>query len=393
MKFNFDEIVDRRGSGSYKWDSSTENDILPMWVADMDFKVAPPIEEALIKRVKEGIFGYTFVPEEFYNAVINWFNSRHNWSIKRDSIIYTSGVVPAISAIIKALCQPEEGVLVQTPVYNCFFSSIKNNGCRVIENRLIYDGDRYTIDFKDFEHKISSGDVSIFLLCNPHNPSGRVWTKEELLRMGEICLKHNIPIVSDDIHCELVYPGFKYTPIASISKELAYNTITCVSSSKSFNTAGLQIACIIAENESVRNKIDRAININEVCDVNPFGVAGLIAAYNHGLPWLTELVEYLHENYFYLTEFFKHKMPELKVIPIEATYLVWVDCRSLGFTSQQIEDYLIKKARVWINAGTHYGEAGEGFIRINIATPRKRLEEGLNRIYDGICHLKNCSHS
>ena len=384
MKFDFDELIERRSTGSYKWDSNGAADVIPMWVADMDFRVAPAIEEALIDRVKQGIFGYTYVPEEFYSAVIDWFAERHNWNIKRDSIIYTSGVVPAVSAIIKALCQPGDGVLVQTPVYNCFFSSIRNNGCKIIENRLKYSYGKYSIDFEDFEHKISSGDVKLFLLCNPHNPSGRVWSPEELLTMGQICEKYDIPIVSDDIHCELVYPGYKYSPIASLNQSLGAKVITCVSSSKSFNTAGLQIACIIAENEAVRNSIDRAININEVCDVNPFGVVGLIAAYRKGLPWLNQLIDYLHSNYQFLLEYFNTYLPYLKVIPIEATYLVWVDCSALGLTSQQIEDILFRDHGVWINAGTHYGEAGEGFIRINIATPRRRLKEGLDRIRKGI---------
>ncbi|MCH5319252.1 MAG: pyridoxal phosphate-dependent aminotransferase [Paramuribaculum sp.] len=384
MKYDFDTLIDRRGTGSYKWDSAEERDVIPMWVADMDFRVAPPIVEALEAKVKEGIFGYTYVPEDFYAAVIEWFQRRHGWEIKRDSILYTSGVVPAISAIIKALCRPGDGVLVQTPVYNCFFSSIRNNGCEVIENRLIYNNGIYSIDFEDFEKKISGGKVKIFLLCNPHNPSGRVWSVDELKKLGDICKKHNIPIVSDDIHCELVYPGFKYTPIASLFESKEIDIITCVSSSKSFNTAGLQIACIITDNDEMRAKIDRAININEVCDVNPFGVAGLIAAYRNGLPWLEQLVEYLHENYKALREFFEERMPYLKIIPIEATYLVWVDCSALNVKSQLIEDHLLANSKVWINAGTHYGAAGEKFIRINIATSRTRLMEGLERIHKGI---------
>lgn len=270
--FDFDTINPRRGTGSYKWDSSSEPDMLPLWVADMDFRTAPCITAALERRVQQGIFGYTHVSDAFYTATRSWFARRHQWEINPEWLMYTSGVVPAISAIIKALARPGDGVIVQTPVYNCFFSSIRNNGCEIIENPLIYSDGTYCMDLDGLERICAEGRARMLLLCNPHNPAGRVWTRDELERLGEICLRHRIAIISDEIHCELVYPPYRYTPFGSISQELLYNSVTCISPSKAFNTAGLQFAAIVCAQPEWRNRIDRAININEVCDVNPFGV-------------------------------------------------------------------------------------------------------------------------
>jgi cystathionine beta-lyase len=303
MLYDFDELIDRRGSGSYKWDEAESNDVLPLWVADMDFRVAPPITEALQRRVAHGIFGYTAVPESYYEAVINWFRRRHGWLINRQWIQYTSGVVPAISAIIKALTTPGDKVIVQTPVFNCFFSSIRNNGCEVSESPLLRHNNRYEIDYEDLERRASDAKAKLFLLCNPHNPAGRVWTKDELERMNDICLRHNVKVISDEIHCEIVMPGYKYTPFASISQACLDNSITCNSPSKSFNTASLQIANIICNDETTRKKINKAININEVCDVNPFGVVALQAAYNECGDWLDQLCEYIHTNYEFARPF------------------------------------------------------------------------------------------
>ena len=269
MKYDFDTIISRRGTNSYKWDSlPSDKDILPLWVADMDFRTAPAITEALTRRVAHGIFGYVRVPYEYYTAVTRWFERRHHWAFRKEWMLYTSGVIPAVSAVIKALTQPGDGVVVQTPVYNCFFSSIRNNGCRVVTNPLIYEDGTYHIDFDDLERKVKEPGVKLLLLCNPHNPAGRVWTREELCRIGEICLRNNVTVLSDEIHCELVFSGHTYIPYASVSEEHSWNSVTCVSPSKSFNIAGLQIASIIARDEAVRQRIDRAININEVCDVN-----------------------------------------------------------------------------------------------------------------------------
>ena len=380
MKYDFDKITPRRGSHSYKWDSAEGDDVLPMWVADMDFRTAPAVVEALRKRVEHGIFGYTKVPQEYYYAVINWFGSRHAWQIEKEWIIYTTGVVPALSAIIKALTVPGDRILVQTPVYNCFFSSIRNNGCDMITNPLVYANGTYRIDFDGLEKRAADPEVKLMLLCNPHNPAGRVWKEWELERIGEICLRNNVLVVADEIHCDLVLPEHIYTPFGSVSKEFLMNSVTCTSPSKAFNLAGLQIANIIVADTSIRAKIDRAVNINEVCDVNPFGVEALMAAYNHGAEWLEELKRYLFQNYNYLKAWFGEYLPQFPVLPLEGTYLVWVDCSVLKLTSVEVEELLLEKGRLWINAGGMYGEAGDGFIRINIACPRQILAEGLNRL-------------
>lgn len=303
MKYDFDEIISRRNSNSYKWDAVMEEGVLPMWVADMDFRTAPAVVEVLRKRMDHGIFGYTKVPPVYYDAIINWFTRRHGWQIDRDWIIYTSGVVPALSAIIKALTVPGDRVLVQTPVYNCFFSSIRNNGCEIVANPLVYTNGTYRINFDDLARKATDPKVKLLLLCNPHNPVGRVWTRAELMCIGEICLRNDVLVVADEIHCELVYSGHTYIPFASISDDFRNRSVTCTSPSKAFNLAGLQIANIFAADESVRVKIDKAINLNEVCDVNPFGVEALVAAYNDGEEWLEELKCYLSDNYLYMRTF------------------------------------------------------------------------------------------
>lgn len=380
MKYDFDTPVNRRDTNSYKWDTLDMERVIPLWVADMDFKTAPCIIDALRKRVEHGIFGYTRVPDTYYQACIDWFEQRHNWRFEAKDVIYTSGVVPAISAIIKALAKPGEKVIVQTPVYNCFFSSIKNNGCIPSENELIYKDNTYYIDFEDLERRASDPDVTLMLLCNPHNPSGRVWNYNELIHIYEICKRHGVTVISDEIHCELVYPPFKYIPFCSLSEEVAENSIACISPSKSFNIAGLQIANIVCRDEKMRQRIDKAININEVCDVNPFGVLATISAYTEGKEWLVELVDYLQRNYEYLVSFFNNELPDYPVVKLEGTYLVWVDCRKTGLSSEELEEKLIKEGEVWLNPGSMYGVAGEGFMRINIACPRERLAEGLSRI-------------
>jgi cystathionine beta-lyase len=310
MRYDFDTIVPRRGTNSYKWDTPEEENVLPMWVADMDFRTAPAIIDALQKRVEHGIFGYTKVPETYYDAVVRWFESRHRWQIDPRWIIYTSGVVPALSAIIKALTAPGDKVIVQTPAYNCFYSSIRNDGCELSANNLIYRDGRYMIDFDDLAAKAADPKAKILLLCNPHNPVGRVWTPEELRHIGDICLRNGVFVVADEIHCELTYEGHDYTPFASLSERFQQNSTTCVSPSKAFNLAGLQIANIIAVDDDVRRRIDRAININEVCDVNPFGVIATITAYNGGGEWLDALRKYLRGNYEYLCHFFAERLPQ-----------------------------------------------------------------------------------
>ena len=390
MKYDFDEIISRRNSNSYKWDAVMEEGVLPMWVVDMDFRTAPAVVEVLRKRMDHGIFGYTKVPPVYYDAIINWFTRRHGWQIDRDWIIYTSGVVPALSAIIKALTVPGDRVLVQTPVYNCFFSSIRNNGCEIVANPLVYTNGTYRIDFDDLARKATDPKVKLLLLCNPHNPVGRVWTQAELMCIGEICLRNDVLVVADEIHCELVYSGHTYIPFASISDDFRNRSVTCTSPSKAFNLAGLQIANIFAADESVRVKIDKAINLNEVCDVNPFGVEALVAAYNDGEEWLEELKCYLSDNYLYMRTFFNKYLPQFPVVKLEGTYLVWVDCSVLNRSSKEIAEILLKAEKLWINEGSMYGEAGEGFIRINIACPRQILIDGLNRLKRGLKEISLC---
>ena len=379
MKYDFDSVTPRRGTLSYKWDSAPEG-VLPMWVADMDFKTAPAIIDALRKRVDNGIFGYTRVPDEYYEAVTSWFSHRHGWDIDRDMIIYTSGVVPAISAIIKALANPGEKVLVQTPVYNCFFSSIRNNGCVILESPLVRNDDTYDIDFDRLEKDASDPNTTLMLLCNPHNPAGRVWSREELKMIAEICARNGVTVISDEIHCEFVFDGYRYTPFATVTEETGCKAVICISPSKAFNIAGLQIANIVAPDEYTRARIDKVININEVCDVNPFGVIATIAAYNNGGEWLDQLLGYIKGNYEYMKEFCGRNLPDFPIAKLEATYLVWMDCSKLGLKSESLEEKLIEDVSLWLNAGTMYGTVdGEGYMRWNIACPRSVLEEGLQR--------------
>lgn len=378
--FWFDESPDRRNSGSYKWDSVEDQNVIPLWVADMDFRTAPVVEEALRKRVEHGIFGYTLVKEDYYSALCDWFYQQHGYKIRKEQVLYTSGVVPAISAIIQALTHPGEGVIVQTPVYNCFFSSIKNNGCRIEDaplRRLDSEDGLFTyeMDFEALETAASKDDVHLMLLCNPHNPAGRAWSEDELKKVADICKRHNVIVVSDEIHCELTMPGYKYVPYGTVDS----SAIVCVSPSKAFNTAGLQIANIICPNEAIRRKVDKSININEVCDVNPFGPVALVASYSkRGKEWLDSLRVYLEENYSLLVTMFKRELPQCPVTKLEATYLPWIDVSALNINSTEIEDEMLKEAKVWVNSGDMYGK--DGFIRINIACPRKRLEEGLHRV-------------
>lgn len=387
MEYDFSRPTERRGTDSYKWDSAPETDIIPLWVADMDFETFPGITEALQRRVAHGIFGYTRVPEAYYEAVCNWFGKHHGWHINREDIIYTSGVVPAVSAVIKALTLPGDQVIVQGPVYNCFFSSIRNNGCETVSNSLIYNKEelRYEIDFDDLERKLAHERARLMLICNPHNPGGRVWTRDELTRVAELCHKYGVRVVSDEIHCELTLYDNKYVPFGSLPDELSHGSITCCSPSKAFNTAGLQIANIVCRDAEVRNRIDRAININEVCDVNPFGVIALQAAYSdEGYEWLTQLRAYISSNYDLLRERFARELPKCKVMRMEGTYLAWIDCSELHISSDEIEEMLMHENKVWVNAGSMYGTEGAAFIRINMACTSELLNEGITRIVNGL---------
>lgn len=387
MEYDFSRPTERRGTDSYKWDSAPEADIIPLWVADMDFETFPGITEALQRRVAHGIFGYTRVPEAYYEAVCNWFGKHHGWHINREDIIYTSGVVPAVSAVIKALTLPGDQVIVQGPVYNCFFSSIRNNGCETVSNSLIYNKEelRYEIDFDDLERKLAHERARLMLLCNPHNPGGRVWTRDELTRVAELCHKYGVRVVSDEIHCELTLYDNEYVPFGSLPDELSHGSITCCSPSKAFNTAGLQIANIVCRDAEVRNRIDRAININEVCDVNPFGMIALQAAYSdEGYEWLTQLRAYISSNYDLLRERFARELPKCKVMRMEGTYLAWIDCSEQHISSDEIEEMLMHENKVWVNTGSMYGTEGAAFIRINMACTSELLNEGITRIVKGL---------
>ena len=401
----FDELVDRHHTNSYKWEDipvadRIKEEVIPLWVADMDFKTAPIVRAAVEKRAAHGVFGYSSVPHAYYEAIQNWFRNRYNWNIQKDWIQYTTGVVPAISCVLKALTMPGDKVLVTTPVYNCFFSSIRNNGCEVLTSPLQQKHGKYVIDFDDFESKCADSKTVAFVLCNPHNPGGRVWTREELTRISEICKLHGVVVVSDEIHNELVRRGNKYIPYATVNDAALHGSVICCSPSKSFNTAGLQIANIICVDPAVRRRIDRAININEVCDVNPFAIDATIAAYTaEGAAWLDSLNHYIDENDLVLNDFFGNlnrsvsslvtgnsEMPVFACMPLEATYLAWVNCaplcKYLCVSVEELSTLLLQEAKVYLSSGTCYGTDGEGYLRINMACPRSVLKDALRRIAD-----------
>ena len=405
QEYDFDKLTERRGTGCVKWDEACAPDIIPLWVADMDFAVAPAIQEAVRRRAGHPVYGYTHVGSDYYDAIIAWFHRRHQWEIHREEILYTTGVVPAMSVALRALTMPGEKVVILSPDYNCFFSSIHNNGCEVSESPLTsllsphashpspHTPHSFEVDWTDFETRCADPKTTVFLLCNPHNPTGRVWTANELRRMNDICLRHGVRVISDEIHCELTMPGHRFQPFAAVSDECRRNCVVLNSPSKSFNTAGLMTANIICADADLRRRLDRAINIHEVCDLNPFGPVALMAAYNDSEGWIDALCDYLWENFQVLSQLFSERLPQCRVTPLEGTYLVWADVSALlPFTAkdgtravnvEQLCDYIMREARVWVNPGTMYGpQTGEGFIRINIACPRQLLTEALQRLCD-----------
>ncbi len=413
-KYNFDEMTVRRGTSCVKWDAPSpagpiSENVIPMWVADMDFKAAPAIQEAVRKRAEQGIFGYTHVPDSYFESSINWWQRRRGWHTRKDWYIPIDGIVPGMSIVIEAVThyevaggkvvrKPNDGkgpngelpkVIIQTPAYNCFFSAVRNQGCELVENPLIYDteGDVPTwyLDFEDLEKKCADPMVKALLFCNPHNPCGRVWPKEDLLKVAEICRRHGVIVISDEIHCELEMPGCHFTPMASLSPEIQDNTIQMGSPSKSFNIAGLEISNIITSRKDWKMMIDKVINIYEHCDLNPFGIVALQAAYDEGEDWLKELNQYLWDNYLELVNLFEDEIPDVLVSKLEGTYLAWIDVRSVGMPTEEIEKSLIENEHVWINSGVMYGK--EGFMRINIACPRTRLLAGIERIAQGLKRL------
>ena len=392
MTYDFTSITPRKGTDCVKWDAQppvpVDGEIIPMWVADMDFPAAPFIREALRKRLDHGVFGYTVVPQGWYDCVTRWFGTRHGWKIDPAWVQYTTGVVPGISAVIKALTRPGDKVVIQTPVYNCFFSSIRNNGCTAAESPLrIAPGPRYEMDFESLERQCADPAAKLLLLCNPHNPAGRVWTRAELERVADIARRCGVVVVSDEIHCEIVRPGLGYVPMGSVDQG---NCITLCSPSKSFNTAGMQMAAIVSDNPDWRARIDRAINDNEICDVNPFAPVAFQAAYSdEGAVWLAELCQTIWEHYALMVSRVRAEAPAFPVFDLEGTYLAWVDCHVLGLPSDEIEKELLRHEKVWVNAGAMYG--CEGFIRVNLATPKQLVSEGLNRIIRGLNRLLHAS--
>lgn len=382
MKYNFNESIDRQQTNSVKWDEVEnlfgDKEILPMWVADMDFKVPQPVIDALQKRVEHGIYGYTIRPDSYYEATVGWMKRRHNWTIEKEWICFTPGVVPALGIIVQNFTNPGDKVLIQQPVYYPFMSVIEKNAREIVNNPLQFENGRYYMDFDDLEKKIDPS-VKMIIISNPHNPVGRVWTKDELTKLGEICLKHNILVVSDEIHSDLIYKGNVHYPFASISEEFAQHSITCTAPSKTFNLAGLQTSNIIIPNKELRESFNKALEDRFIGMTNTFGVTALIAAYKEGDEWLDQLIVYLTENLEFLKEFIKSKIPEVKVIEPDATYLVWLDCRELGLDAKELEHVIQKQGKVAFDEGYIFGLEGEGFTRINIACPRALLEEGLKR--------------
>lgn len=377
--FCFDVIAHRRGTGSMKWDDAPQADY-PLWVADMDFQAAPCIREALAQRLEHGVFGYAMPTDVYYHSVMRWHRERHGVDYEREWMVVVPGVVPAISAILRAMTLPGEGVLTLSPVYNCFYSSIRNLGCRAEECELQVRDGRYVIDFDDLERRASKADVTVMLLCSPHNPTGRVWTRAELERVADICLRHGVFLVSDEIHCELTMPGHDFLPLYALGDAVQRHSCVCTSASKAFNIAGLQNAQIVCADAEIRARIDRAVNVHEVCDVNPFGLVATEAAYAQGGEWLDALRLYLWGNYQALALALAACSPLLTVMPIEATYLMWVDVRATGLSDEEFCQRLLDQQSVRLAPGSHYGRGGQGFVRINMATSRQRLLEAAHRI-------------
>lgn len=380
MIYDFDAINNRRGGLSYKY-NAVENDVLPLWVADMDFKCAPEITSALNEFVNTGIYGYTSVPDSYYKAYIDWFYKRDGILHQKESLICVPGIVPAISATIKALTLPGDQVIIQSPVYNCFFSSIRNCGCETVDNELfIKNNCHYEMDLEDLEQKLSASRARILLLCNPQNPSGRLWSFDELKNLALICKKHHIYVISDEIHCDVRDENSKFTSMAHFYDLLENRLVIFKSASKAFNLAGLQNACIIARDPFIRERIDRQVNINEICDVNPFGIIGAITAFNKCESWLIQMNKYVKNNYLFLKDFFENNPCGIKVFPLESTYLSWLSIKDLNISSKDFCKKLYKEGRVLLNEGTEYGKGGEGFIRLNLALPKTVLNEALIRI-------------
>ncbi|MBO3444925.1 MalY/PatB family protein [Clostridium sp. CCUG 7971] len=387
MKYKFDEVIDRSNNFSAKWSEMDKkygtNDILPMWVADMDFKTAPCIIDALKSRLEQGIYGYTTRPNSYNQSIVNWILKRFNWNIKSEWLIYSPGVIPTISLIIQEMTNKNDKVMIQEPVYSPFNSVVKDNERKLVISPLkkLEDGS-YVMDYEDIESKIK--DVKLFILCNPHNPVGRVWTKEELKRLGDICLKHNVKVISDEIHSDIIFKGYSHTPFASISEEFAQNSITCMAPTKTFNIAGLQMSYVILPNKDDYKTLDFAFSRIDIRRNNAFSLVATEAAYNHGEDWLEELLEYLEGNMDFAINYIKYNMPSLKVKKPEGTYLLWVDFSELGLNENELNKLLVEKSKVALNNGSSFGIGGYNYQRINLACPRSMVKEALERINKAI---------
>lgn len=388
MTIDFNKIIDRKKTNSLKYDFALQRgkteDILPLWVADMDFPTAPPITDQLIKVCQHGIFGYTETKEDYFNTLHKWFLSHYNWNIEGKWLIKTPGVVYAISMAIRAYTEKGDAVMIQRPVYYPFSESIDSNERILINNALVYENGTYHIDMKDFEEKIVNNKVKLFILCNPHNPVGRVWSRDELIKMGDICLKHNVLIVSDEIHADFTYEGYTHIPFSSLKPEYLPITITCTAPSKTFNLAGLQVSNILIPNQNLKHAFKNEIVKSGYSQLNTMGLYACQAAYEYGGEWLTELKEYLAENLTYVREFLKKELPQLKLIEPEGTYLIWIDFHELKLSDVELDDLISNKAKLWLDGGTMFGPEGSGFERLNIACPRDILKQAMKQLKDAI---------
>ncbi len=387
MKYDFSVVVNRRNTDSIKW-MVKDND-LPMWIADMDFPTAPEIRKAIEERAKHGVFGYTDIPDTWYKAYQNWWKDRHNLDIEKDSLIFCTGVIPAISSTIRKLTTPAEKVLIQTPVYNIFFNSILNNGRQVIENNLIYKDGKYEIDFNDLEEKLSDPQTSLMILCNPHNPIGKIWDKETLIKIADLCYKHHVLVLSDEIHCDLTDPGCEYIPFSSVSDIARENSITCIAPTKAFNLAGIQTAAVVVHNPVLRHKVWRALNTDEVAEANCFAVPAVVAAYTKSGDWLDELRSYIFENKKLVRTTISKEIPELSVVNSDATYLLWLDCSKITKDANEFSSFIKEKTGLFVSAGNIYGSGGEKFLRMNVACPRIFVEDGLQRLKKAVALYKS----
>ncbi len=382
MPYDFDKPVNRRDAHSMKWDVKEHE--LPMWVADMDFQTAPEIQAAIQERAAHGVFGYSVVPEEWYQAYMGWWERRYGFSMEKEWLVFCTGVVPAISSMVRKLTTPGENVLVQTPVYNIFFNSIVNNGRNIVESPLRYDESAYQMDFEDLERKLSNPQTTLMILCNPHNPVGKIWSREELGQVGELCRKYHVTVISDEIHCDLTSPGKEYIPFASVSENCRNHSITCIAPTKAFNLAGLQTAAVVVPNPNLRHKVWRGLNTDEVAEPNSFAVEAAVAAFTKGEAWLDALRVYIQENKNYVENFLKKEVPQIRMVPSQATYLLWLDCQEMQGCTTEFTQYLREYTGLYLSEGQQYGESGSPFIRMNIACPRSRVEDGMKRLAEGV---------